>query len=339
MELSDLMFYDDDRVKKFIKKNRGVLDDRNYIGKCNTYSVEIVHMLNEKYSEKYVTFQKVAYAVWYFIKNNDELEYGFGCRLMNIIQSVKKQFLFWCKVKNIVKRVPLEEQDYKSIKRGLNNAIKRFDYLWENILPEYLYVTPAYSYMKNLEKNGKSIKDDVSEFFEFQPYQNVDESQLQKYCEYIQSQCDDDSWKENLMKYNETQKRRLGIIQNEKALEKAEKLSKKYEDTLSILEYHGRIFYKNFMVAGKTPQQGKSMAKIGMSVSEFDKKGESCKVVLLMRNGCRSSQSVKFFCKNAENYMSCMSKATVIGNKEKLPAELEELINEGKIASCEIVLN
>lgn len=338
LSTTDIMLEDDVRVKKFISRNKKILD-KETAGQCNKMSLEIVGEINE-YINSYFVFQKTAYIVFIFLKKNEKVEYGFSNRLMNIIMSVKKQFKFWCLIKDICKKVKLSKDEYYSLKRSIHSAQNRFPYLLERIIPEYMSITPAYSYSIQLKKQGKTFADDMQEHNLIEFGTELSEEKVNEYCDYILEHCDGEEWKNNLERYLEAKRQREDKINIEKLEAKQKKQNEKCDTTEALLSRYAQKIYKDFFNAAilKGCQQA-CMTSIALQLSEFTKQGKTGKIVLLAKSGIRSERSFKFFDGRTEGFISTLRNAQVIEDSAKLPPEIQDKIDSKQMVSCEIVLN
>lgn len=328
---------ENEAIKNFIRKYYKRASETK-IGNCNKVSRQVV-MAYHEYYDNYMEFMKYANVIYYFLCSISDIDKGINKRWLNIMMSVKKQKRFFAIIKDICKKIPITAEDGKYILLSFKKGNERFTYLYENVMPEYLNITPAYSYIKKLHAKGIDFRDDLRENLDFEMENFFYENEpLKAYCEKIKADNGDKEWEENLRLYHQSLDNRGAIYDKYKAEGRERKKEDKAHKSQSFLDNYSRAFARNFNNAG-LKKEGWYTSGIGVQTHEFSKRGEKCKVVLLMSSGSSRKEAVKFFCKDREGYMSGVRNATVIGEFEELPDSILERITAKQLVYTEIMVN
>lgn len=344
-EPMDVLFDDDKNINIFLKKHQHILSEEG-VGKCNKYSLDIVLSFNE-YKQQYDDFMRLGHVVLYFLREMDlhDLKDNVYARWLRILCSLKKQKMFYDKLKNISKKIPLSKQDYNSIKRGIEYAGKRITYIYEKILPEYLNITPVYSYLKKLEKESISFFEDSAKYIDYsvskEDFYFSEESQkkLAGYCNMIMEESGSE-WEENLAQFKSVYEKRMQKIQAVKDKEKEEKKKKKSEEAQDYLDYYASKVSKNIndiVVGNKRNCYPYSRVISRMSIFSVNRK--TCKIILFLNSTCRSANAVRYFSKETDGYIGPLTKATVVDAKFEIPDELAQKIADNNMVISELILN
>lgn len=320
-------------IHEFLKKNEHVFE-KGYKGSCSRYGVEFVRLVNGFYVE-YSKFQKISYTTLCFLKRMN-VDRAIVERLFKVMSSVKSQWKFLYSIKKAAKLVPITRDEYVLFCGVVDNISERIKRLSDTVVPEYLKITPAYSYIKELEEEGKSFFEEVDGMLDFSDWMQNSEENINNYLDYIDSHCHGDEWLMEYNRYNAFQEKRLQIIEDEKQTAKKEKQEQKALESREYIEKYSRDFYRQFMapVISEYPY-----VRIGLQVNEFNKKNQRCKAIIFIKSGCKSHNRIRFYSESREDLMGPMSKATVVEEGFCLPHELMEKVEGNVLSFCEVMLN
>lgn len=331
----------DELTQEFIRKNKKNLDKKD--ATCNKLSLNVCIHVND-YVENYTDFMKVGNVVYTFlIRFHDERD-RLPILWLNILRSVKKQLNFICYLKRICKKTCITKQDYKMLLDSIDRANRRFDYLYNRVLPEYMDITPLYSYKKVLESKGISFVDDIKQNINFEVDKEefyFGHKEVDDYCDRIIAACDqeDTTWKDNLASYMAKSEKRLEYIKEEKKKEREDNRRKKSETAQRLLNTYSEEIRREYQKAYLSSDR-RGAGSLVPRVVKFSERGEKCKIVVMLSTYASSKSSMKFYSKDKEDHMCGGARnCSILQEHEELSQDILDKINDYRMVICEIVLN
>lgn len=239
-----------ERVKYYQELMKDFLDtnlnsEQKTINKANA---DLIKKIND-YIDSYYYFSRLTYVISLIIQ--EYLDKAAFSNYLRIKVSCKEQYhLFLC-LKRALKRAPITEQRYyDAMNYSIKKSKERLDYLLDNVIFEYVKITPLYDYYNYLIKNGSSLKENIVECIDFDDVNNIaNDTQVQDYLEKINKILEQENSKEyliNLEKYIERRERihQINLKEKEERLEK--KKLQSIEKAQKCLDDKKNKMFKNF---------------------------------------------------------------------------------------------
>lgn len=122
----------------------------------NKYNMNILMDINGYY-EKYLYFYRLASLISRFLAICRRKEYKINVYLLEIISNEKQKMAILKTVKKICKKYQITRKDYLKLKNIIMLLENHLDIITNEILLDYMKVTPVISYKKIIEKEGKDF--------------------------------------------------------------------------------------------------------------------------------------------------------------------------------------
>lgn len=348
----------------FIDKYKGVdLNTSEVKGSINKYNIDLVRMIND-YIVKYKYFNRIEHVIQNYIyhfwidetEGNDKylFRYVFN-NIKRISGGVRSTSRIYYRLKSILKKVPIDQSLYKAIKQCCLVQTNRLDRLIENILPEYINITPLYDFMKILEKEGVDIFDYIIESVPLGKYNsnNFDDmdEDITSLIEVINElTVDKFEWKENLNKYKELHETRKKLAAESKEHDKMKEKKRKAESVQNVLYQKASDLQKNYDRSFQAITGGKgtdSKAKHDLLVLKeeaiYFKEENHCddvKILLLAHVRKSNCAVVKYYRnKQGESYFADSIKfATLLKLDDPIPEDIQKKVDNYDLVFHEFIL-
>lgn len=332
-------------------------------GSINKYNIDLVRMIND-YIVKYKYFSRISHVIQNYIyhfwidetEGNDKnlFRYVFN-NIKRISGGVKSTFRIHHRLKSILKKVPIDQKLYIAIKKCCLVQTNRLDRLIENILPEYINITPLYDFMKILEKEGVNIFDYIIESVPLGKYNyenfddmNEDVSVLIDVIDDLTS--DKFEWKENLNKYKELNETRKKIADQSREHDKMEEKKRKAESVQNVLYQKASELQKSYnrsfqaITGGKgTDSKANHTLLVLKEEAMYFKEENGCadaKILLLARVYKSNCAAVKYYQKkhNESYFADSIKFATIFKLDDPIPEDIQEKVDNYDLVYHEFIL-
>lgn len=344
----DTKFKYDRMISDFLKKYPLNKIDDIKSEKLNNKNLEIIRCINE-YNDKFYYFNRIIRIISNYFKSmidDDASKYGYK-KIFDIWNSVKsQQFVIGYHSKKVIKKIALTADLYKAFKYSIGSCINRFDYLLDNVIIEYINITPLYDYKNILEEKGSSLYEDILEFFPIDITIEKDDPLIQSYIELVNVKTlNREEWKDNFNKYKEKYDEDISFRNKYKAEQKVEAKRNNAENVQIILNNSANMLYHNFELAFQYSCYDNrayvSLVKVKERALEFKEQNKcnDAKILLLAKVFTGSKGITKYY--NADSYelmSNSIKNATIMKVDDPIPDEIQKLVDEFKMVYFEFII-
>ena len=293
----------------------------------NKYNIEVIREINGVF-EIYTPTLRKFYLISKLLKH---IDIGLCRQWINICVSLKNQKLLFGVCRSKLKTTGVTKKQRDAILYAINEFQKRLNWVQENILPEYIDLTPLKEYSESLTSTGQSLDDILIDYINSNNRPEDDFDSFDCIAEIIIEKTSNNT--EYLKRLDEYKHRKNIIAQKIKAEERDKKLQTQLSNAYDRLSYLSNVVHKNIY------------NNIYLySNFDFDKlhfyklRGEKlAKIIIACKVSHKSAHGACYYIDKNNKLSESLSRSLVLAEHDMIPSEIQELVDEKKIVITEIL--
>lgn len=298
----------------------------------NKMNMDVLYSIND-YIEKFTYFRRLTTVILEFLK--DLIQDGtYVHNFIKLKESCLKQYNLVLITKKTIKKVPLDKKYYVAIKYEINGISNRLDYLLENVVFEYLRMTPLNDYMKYLERNGKTLQNDINENIDLDN-SVLDNPNISNYVKTILDSLgiSDEEYLEKRKTYETFLQRKYELIEKDKEEQKQKQKEKRFLETEAKLQVDASNLEKLI-----NSRKLHSINILARQFSNLKFQNEKLGRIILIGKTLKGANARTHYLSKDGTLVDSVSKIKVFTFNEKYPDEIQKKIDSKDYASAEILI-